>query len=261
MRKAPRVAVVVPTPDAKREMTQRCLASVRETTGHLDVVVEVVESSGPGFRFSRSVNRGIKAHPDADAWVLLNDDCVMEGGWLDAMLGAVRAHPKVGLVGAVLRYPDGKVQHAGGFIVGPVRYAFRCAFYERAPFYLFRRLARTPRGGNPFCFHYRRVDRRHRLDFMTAACVLITRECLAKVGPYDEDYEFSFEDIDHGLRALEAGFEVALATGATGTHLERASGGGLKAAHLRSETTFNAKWTRARIFAATRGGGRRGIHH
>ncbi|MHB1262549.1 MAG: glycosyltransferase family 2 protein [Thermoplasmatota archaeon] len=257
----PRVAIVVPTPDARREMTQRCLEAVRATTKHLDVVVEVVESSGPGFRFSRSVNRGLAAHPDADAFVLLNDDCAMEPGWLDAMLDAARAHPNVGLVGAVLRYPSGRIQHAGGFVAGPLRYAFRCAFSERAPLFLLRRLARTPRGGNPFTFHHRRLDADHRIDFVTGACVLITKECLAKVGPYDEDYEFSFEDLDHGLRALEAGFEVALATGAKGTHLERASGGGLKAAHLRSEATFNRKWDRKRIFAATRGGGRRGIHH
>lgn len=256
----PRIAVIVPTPDAGREMTRRCLDAVRATTAHLDVAVEVVESSGPDFRFSRSVNRGLAAHRDADAWVLLNDDCVMQPGWLDALLAAAK-EPRVGLVGAVLRYPSGRIQHAGGFIVGPLRYAVRCAFYERAPFYLFRRLARTPKGGNPFCFHHRRVSARHRLDFVTAACILITRDCLARVGPYDEDYEFSFEDIDHNLRALEAGFEIALATNALGIHQERASGGGLKEAHLRSEATFNRKWTRCRIFAATRGGGRRGIHH
>jgi O-antigen biosynthesis protein len=242
-------------------MTVRCLEAARATTAHLDVALEPVVSSGPGFRFSRSVNRGIAAHPDADAWVLLNDDCSMEAGWLDCMLDTVRQDPRVGIVGAVLRYPSGRIQHAGGYITGPLRYFFRSVFHDLAPFWMLRRMRRAGPGANPYCFHYMRVSRRHRLDFVTGACVLITRDCLEAVGPYDEEYEFSFEDIDHSLRALEAGFEIGLATGARGIHLERATGGGLKEAHVRSEAVFNRKWKRDRIFAITRGRKRRGVHH
>lgn len=242
-------------------MTRCCLDAARATTAHLDVVLEPVVSSGPGFRFSRSVNRGIRAHPDADAWVLLNDDCVMEDGWLDAMLGAVRTHPRVGLVGAVLRYPTGRLQHAGGYVAGKLHYIAHTATVDRAPFWALRRIRSAPRGANPFFFHYRRVSSRHRLDFVTGACALITKDCLARVGGYDEDYEFAFEDVDFALRALEAGFEVALATQAKGVHLERATGRSLKAEQERSFATFNRKWDRRRIFAATRGNGRRGVHH
>jgi GT2 family glycosyltransferase len=261
MPERPRVAIVVPTPDARRGLTRQCLEAVRETTGHLDVAVEVVESSGPSFRFSRSVNRGLAAHPDADAWVLLNDDCCMAPGWLDAMLETARTHPQAGLVGAVLLHPSGRVQHAGGLIVGRLRGFGRMAWRTKAPRWILRDMVRDGPAADAYPVHYHRLDPRHRLDFLTGACVLVTRRCLEAVGPYDEDFEFGFEDVDHSLRALRAGLELALAVDAEGTHVERASGSTMNDAAVRSRATFHRKWPRSEVRWVTRAGGRRGIHH
>lgn len=254
---------MVPTPDAERDLTKRCVEIVGATTSGFEVDLQVVESSGPEFRFSRSVNRGIRASPDADAWVLLNDDAWMDPGWLRAMVDAAEAHPSAGLVGAVLRFPDGRgLQHAGGYIPLTPREMLAAGLRHRAPRWALARVREKRWREDPYMYaHWHSVSRRHRLDFVTAACVLVTRAARDKVGLYDEEYLFGSEDVDHSLRALEAGFELALATRATGVHHEGASGKDMGARAQASDATFRAKWPAARIRAATRRGGRLGIHH
>ncbi len=256
-----KVAIVIPSADQSREPARSSIARARATTAHLAASVHVIESSGPGFRFSRSVNAGLRQAPDADAWVLLNDDCFMDDGWLDAMLEAARRHPEAGLVGAVLRYPDGRVQHAGGYLLSPLRFLARYSLVRRAPAWALRRLVRSRRRGHAYGGHYHAVRPRHRLDYLTGACLLVTRRLRERIGDFDEDYEFSFEDIDYGLRCLDAGLELALATGAKGVHLERATGSRLTASIDRSEGVFHGRWPRRRVLQVTRARGRRGIHH
>jgi cellulose synthase/poly-beta-1,6-N-acetylglucosamine synthase-like glycosyltransferase len=45
-----------------------------------------------------------------DYLVFLNNDTAVQPGWLDALIGTFDAHPRAGLVGAKLVYPDGRLQ-------------------------------------------------------------------------------------------------------------------------------------------------------
>lgn len=239
------VSIIIPTADQNSPRTKACLQAVRATTKPSEVRIQVVESSGPGFRFSKSINQGIRAHPDASAWIMLNDDCIMEPGWLEAMLHEVR--PGVGVVGALLQYPGGGVQHAGGYITTGLAYFLHCTFKDLAPFHAIRKLLRTPPDAIPYCYHHDSI-KGQRIDFLTGACLLITREARQRVGLLDESYEFSFEDVDYCLRTKEAGLRLVLSR-AKGTHEERATGGRLTEKIMRSEATFNHKWNRQRLQA------------
>lgn len=257
----PNVAIVIPTADQDREPARTAIARARSTTAHLGATVHIIQSSGPGFRFSRSVNAGMRQAPDAQAWVLLNDDCFMDDGWLDHLLDASESHPEAGIIGARLRFPDGRLQHAGGYLLEPLRFLRDYTVTKRAPLWALRRLIRSVRKDHPYGGHYSSLRPSHRLDFVTGACMLITAACRDRIGEYDEEYEFSFEDIDYSLRCLESGLELALAVDATGVHLERATGSRLTDLIDRSEHVFHRNWGRRRILAATRHNGRRGIHH
>lgn len=257
---SPRIAIILPTKDATQPYPQRALAAVKATTKHLDVGVHIVEGGGPDWRFSRSITRGIAMEPDADAFVLLNDDAFMDAGWLDAMLETVEAHPKVGGVAAVLRYPDGRIQHAGGHIpLYPMEF-LAAATARKAPFWGLRLLREHKFQPFPYMFaHYHTLSPRHRLDFLTGACYLLTKECYQKVGAYDDKYEFGSEDVDHTLRVLEGGFELAIAMRATGIHLDGASSTTMSDRSVRSMRTFQETWPAERIARVTRG--RHGVYH
>lgn len=257
-----RVGIVVPTADAKRDMPRRCLEIVRETTKGFEVDLQVVESSGPEFRFSRSINRGLRAAPDADAWVLLNDDAWMDPGWLDALVATAEAHPRAGIVGSVLRFPGGGIQFAGGYIPLTPAEMLVAGIRHRAPLWALRKVRAKGWREDPYMYaHWHRAGRHPKLDFVTAACLLITRDCYQKTGGYDEDYLFGNEDIDHSLRALEAGFELAMSLRATGVHHEGASGREMGARQQESDRVFRAKWPASRIRAAARRPDRAPIFH
>ena len=73
--------------------------------------VRFVSSSEP-FSHSRRTNRGVLA-TSGDVVVLLNDDTeVVSAGWL-GQIATAATEPGVGLVGPLLRYPDGSIQSAG----------------------------------------------------------------------------------------------------------------------------------------------------
>ena len=82
---------------------------IRERYG--DDAVRFVSCHEP-FSHSRRTNRGVLA-TSSDVVVLLNDDTeVVSAGWL-GQITAAALEPGVGLVGPLLRYPDGAIQSAG----------------------------------------------------------------------------------------------------------------------------------------------------
>jgi O-antigen biosynthesis protein len=177
------------------------------------------------------------------------------------MLEAALAHPQVGVVGAVLRYPDGRIQHAGGFVRTMGRHIWDNAIRNRAPFWTARSTWRILRRRSRFLNHYTKVDERQRLDFLTGACILIPRRTVEAIGRFDEGYEFSFEDVDYCLRALEAGLELALATEARGVHLERATGERTGPTIDRSFDRYASLWKAGRIRKVIRRRRRVGVYH
>ena len=48
--------------------------------------------------------------------VWLNNDTLVQPGWLNALVQMAERNPSVGAVGAQLRYPDGRLQEVGGIV-------------------------------------------------------------------------------------------------------------------------------------------------
>ncbi len=97
--------------------------------------------------------------------------------------------PEVGAVGAMLYYPDGKIQHAGVVLGshGVGRHAY----------------GGKPRG-------YRGQGARALLTqsypAVTAACLVVRRQVFEEVAGFDERLQVAFNDIDFCLRLREAGY-------------------------------------------------------
>ena len=77
-----------------------------------------MELEEPTFNFARAVNLGCAA-ASGPLVLIVNDDIeVLHPEWLEIMVGHV-SQPGVGAVGALLLYPDERVQHAGVLLGSP----------------------------------------------------------------------------------------------------------------------------------------------
>ena len=173
--------------------------------------VNALFAAGP-FNWSR-VNNQAAAQATGDYLLFLNDDIEpMRSGWLTALLG-VAEHPGVGAVGAVLRYPDRSIQHAGIHI--------------------------SQRGGQIECRHtFRHCDgtearvQRWLLQdriqsAVTGACLLTPRRLFHEIGGFDPGLSLILNDVDFCLRLRQSGRLCAVAAGAELWHHEGMSRAGL----------------------------------
>lgn len=160
------------------------------------------------FNFSRSVNRGISL-AKGDLILLLNNDIeVLEPLWLKEMVSCFD-YPGTGIVGAKLLYPDRTIQHAGVIAgLGGLAGHWFCGREENFP---------GPMG---------RLNVRLALSVVTGACMLISRPCIEKTGPFDETlFGIAYNDVDFCLRAAALGFRTIWTPFATLIHHESASRG------------------------------------
>jgi len=148
--------------------------------------------------FAAGNNVGLAA-AGGDLLVLLNVDTQVHAGWLAALADAF-ADPSVGIAGCKLLYPDGTIQHAGGFVYGPRGEAEHLGRY-------------APDDG--------RFGELADVEFVTGAALAICRIALDQIGLLDEGFSpIYYEDIDWCYRVRAAGWRVVYVPQAVVTHYE-----------------------------------------
>lgn len=222
----PRLSIVVTTHDTC-ELTLRCLDSVRACSPESAEVVLVddgsrdgteravrerhpmvkVVSIAPARGFTVAANRGM-AEGRGELLCLLNSDTEMHAGTIPRLLGAFADNPRLGVAGAELRFPDGRPQWSAGRVPTPlwlfVLASGLAGLLERLPGY--RRLRPV------------RTGVRGRVDWICGAAMTIRREAWHAAGGFDERFRFYCQDLDLCLRLREAGWEIAVVSGAQVTH-------------------------------------------
>jgi GT2 family glycosyltransferase len=174
----------------------------------------VLRYQGP-FNFSLMMNFAVhRLPPGYTHYLFLNNDIVApEAGWLEHLL-SLGQRADVGIVGALLLYPDGRVQHGGG-VVG-LHYAADHV-YRLAP-------ARGPDGRRAAGPTGALLATRE-MSLVTGACLLIQAEVFHQVGGFDEAFAVGFGDTDLCLRVQALGRKVLLANRAVLIHHESATRG------------------------------------
>jgi O-antigen biosynthesis protein len=149
--------------------------------------------------FVEASNAIVARYPRWDV-VFLNNDTRVTEGWLDTLVRTAYAAPNIGLVGVRLVYPDGRLQEAGSEVYqdGSVRALGRTENPESA------------------AFHQRRE-----VDFCSAACLLVKREVLERVGAFEACFSPGYyEDVDLSFKARAAGWKTLYEPNATVYHHE-----------------------------------------
>ncbi len=195
---------------------------------HLDALraiegIEIVESD-TNTGFAANVNRGLRAAGSELDVVVLNSDVIARRHWLAALQYASREAPYVGIVGAKLLYPDGRIQFAG-----TVRNL-------GAPQWFDHRYRFKPSGFGP-------AQIAQPVLAVTGACMYLRRPLLDEVGLFDERYPMAYEDVDLCLRCWQSGRRVTYAPSAVLGHRESVTRGtDLGERERRSQRLFWERW-------------------
>lgn len=146
--------------------------------------ITLVENETNGG-YARACNQGIAAGR-SEYVVILNSDIKVTPGWLKPMIDTLKSNPDIGVVG-----PKMVNEHRLIVGAGVTKLDAFCG----------------PRG-------WMAQDREGLFDAeedcysVGGACYLIRRKALARVGAFDENYFFYFEETDLSLRMLEKGYRV-----------------------------------------------------
>jgi GT2 family glycosyltransferase len=193
-----------------REMTRVIVADDGSGPEHLAALrrikgIEIIageENRG----FAANVNRGLRATAGARDVVVLNSDTEALPSWLECLQYAAHRYEDIGIVGAQLQYPDGRIQFGG-----TVR-------NRDAPQWFDHRYRFKPAGWGP-------ADQTSPALAVTGACMYVRREVIDRVGLLDERYAMAYEDVDWCLRAWQAGFRVMYFPAAQLVHHESVTRG------------------------------------
>jgi len=210
----PLVSIIIPTKD-QLPILQRCVESLLEKTRypHYELLIvdnnsetpeacewlAGIESLGEAqlrvlryphpFNYA-AINNMAVAQARGEYLVLLNNDtAIIREDWLDELLNHAQ-RPEVGIVGAKLLYPDGRIQHAGVLLGlrGPADHPFIGEPMD-APGYM-QRL---------------QIDQNY--SAVTAACLMIRKSVYDQVAGMDEQaFKVSYNDIDLCLKVGAAGY-------------------------------------------------------
>jgi hypothetical protein len=175
--------------------------------------VKILRDDGP-FNYSALNNRAVAQATGEVLGFLNNDLKLITPDWLEEMVShAIR--PEVGAVGAMLYFPNDRVQHAGIVlgIAGPqlvngiAGHAFK--YFPRGHTGMRNRL---------------RVAQNY--SAVTAACLLVRREVFLQAGGFDEKHlAVAYNDVDFCLRLGVAGYRNVWTPFAEFYHDESASRG------------------------------------
>jgi GT2 family glycosyltransferase/glycosyltransferase involved in cell wall biosynthesis len=246
---APRASVIVPVYNHFHH-TRTCLAALAACGDATPFEVIVVDDGSTdetrsrlesldGLRYHRNTeNLGFIGACNAGAQlargehlVFLNNDTAVQPGWLDALLATFRDHADVGLAGAKLVYPDGRLQEAGGIVFSDASGWNYGRFEDPA----------DPR------FNFVRE-----VDYCSGAAIAVPRALFERFGGFDPLYAPAYyEDTDLAMKVRAAGLRVLYQPASVVVHFEGVTSGtdtagsGTKRFQVVNQQKFLARWREA----------------
>ena len=197
----PKVSIIIPTRD-KAKLLRACIDSIRKNTNYSNYELLIVDNASietetigllaqyqsegasilqyPGtFNYSAICNFAATKAKGEYLCFLNNDTEVVSSNWLSSMVEHA-SRSTTGLVGAVLSYPNGSIQHMGialgytGIAGHPYRGESKQEFVPES------------------CFQ---------VSAVTFACAVISATKFQEIGALDENLPSGFNDVDISIRS------------------------------------------------------------
>ena len=157
----------------------------------------------------------------------LNNDTVVQKGWLFHLVKLMEQDETIGLVGSKLIYPNGTLQEAGGIIWSD---------------------GSGHNYGNGFDPEKSEFNYVKDVDYISGASILVRRALWENLGGFDDLFAPAYyEDTDLAFRIREAGYRVVYQPASVVVHFEGKSNGtdtnfGQKSYQITNQKKFVEKW-------------------
>ena len=224
----PALTIIIVSHNARADL-ERCLTSLADAppkVTHHTVVVDNASSDGsaeavrtgwprvtvlePGrnLGFAAANNLAIRS-TTGELLLLLNGDTLVPAGAIDGLVHELERRPEVGIVGPRLIDSAGHAELSTGAMIGPWHELHQSV------------IGRLHAAG--FSPVYRWVERRarrlHYPDWVSGACLLVSRADAEAVGLLDERYFLYNEDVDFCAAVRQQGRRVLFAPSVEVVHL------------------------------------------
>lgn len=186
-----------------------------------DKKIRFIRKRGYDLGYARKLNYGVR-HSSGKLILALNDDLYASADMVEKLRAAML--PGVALTAPLLRFKNGKIQHAGMVRDGNGGIGFGHIDYDKF---------------EPTFRELREVE------CVTGAAVLFKRRVFFDLDGYDELFYLYAEDTDFCMKVRKAGHKIMYAPEATGIHDEHLSTGKTPniLAHMqRSNAIFGQRW-------------------
>jgi GT2 family glycosyltransferase len=179
------------------DQTDAARAALARTAAHIRYV-----RAPRNLGYSGGMNVGIREalSRGADRVLLVNSDVVVPPDCVERLERAIDITPRAGITGPLV------LARSDPDVVGSAGMSYRAASGRMRH----RGFGRRSRDME--------LEQAAIVDGVSGCLMLVTREVFDAIGLLDEDYFFSFEDLDFCLRARRAGFSTVLAAAAAVHH-------------------------------------------
>jgi GT2 family glycosyltransferase len=182
------------------------------------------------YGYSIAVNRGF-ACATGDILIQLNTDLVLHRNCITAMVELIKNTPKVGVVGSKQLFPTtGLLRHIG------------MAFGQRRHRHIYSGLS----ANHPLCCKTRAMQ------IVSGSTVAMTRQVLEDIGPLDERYYNTRENLDHCMKAHVRGYVNYTCAESIVYHWVGQSGPARFSRIEEDDALFWAEWTSSRVVDLSR---------
>ena len=127
--------------------------------------------------------------------LLLNTDCILTKGAVETLYNFMEEHTEAGMSCGQLLNPDGSKQNSFSNFPSLLEYITNKSLLKII-------------WPSRFPSKYKAYDKPIEVDSCIGACVMLRKEAIEKLGYFDEDYFFFFEETDLAYRLKKAGWKV-----------------------------------------------------